>query len=466
MLKKSLLLLTTTAILLPLQMAEARDANDKRERLRAEQAKQPTRRSSARQDRVRAAPRKQAKQQQTRKANLAPPQPNKTKQVKRRSDTSGARKREAERQQSRAAAQQEATRRSSTNNRRELDASSRQKNSQQNSQQRSPATRESGRVRDTGRTTSRSNASRRQTQVSVRGRSSVPPQNHDRRATRYDRDAAAYYDGARSRATARNDRADRSYSGRNNNNSRYRGGHRVVDPYQPHVNRRHYGGHRRYSSNNFYFGFGNLFGSYGYSIGYSNGYRPSYWDFYDPYNTYSYYSHWPYTRGLWAYRANWGWAHRHNHYHYGDYCPGFQHSSGGYYGYNSFGLSDYGYNNDNSDTVVGTLLGAVVGGIIGAEIDGGRNKTAGAVVGAVVGATIGNAATDNSVNHVPSAGVNHQPYSSSAHFDSDGRHVYEKNEYRPPEEVRTCMRYDYRGSDYVCTKWTVEYVYDDEEPAN
>lgn len=99
------------------------------------------------------------------------------------------------------------------------------------------------------------------------------------------------------------------------------------------------------------------------------------------------------------------------------------------------------------------LLGGIVGGIIGAEIDGGRDKTAGAVIGSVVGAAIGaNAARSDDVVHRPAAGVV---------YDANGRHIYESETYQPPREIRTCLRYETRQSEYVCTKWTVEYEYDD-----
>jgi len=116
----------------------------------------------------------------------------------------------------------------------------------------------------------------------------------------------------------------------------------------------------------------------------------------------------------------------------------------------------YGYydNANDSDTVAGVLLGGIVGGIIGAEIDGGHNRTTGTLLGAAIGAAVGGAAAsddDHSSN----------TYYADDVWDSDGRHRFETEPYRPPEEIRTCMRYEDVNGNYICTKWTVEYFYDD-----
>ncbi|MBL4838861.1 MAG: glycine zipper 2TM domain-containing protein [Kordiimonadaceae bacterium] len=119
---------------------------------------------------------------------------------------------------------------------------------------------------------------------------------------------------------------------------------------------------------------------------------------------------------------------------------------------------DHSYyaSSSSDDTALGMLLGGVVGGIIGAEIDGGHNKTAGAVVGAIVGAAIGAsvANADNDVVHYPKTGVV---------YDAEGRHAYENEAYLPPREIKTCLRYETRNKEHICTKWTVEYVYDDDD---
>lgn len=100
------------------------------------------------------------------------------------------------------------------------------------------------------------------------------------------------------------------------------------------------------------------------------------------------------------------------------------------------------------------MLGGIVGGIIGAEIDGGHDRTAGTVIGSVVGATIGaNATSSRSRSYTVPGGYDD--------FETDGSHRYENELYEPPREIRTCMRYEDVRGDYVCTKWSVEYIYDD-----
>ncbi|MBL4790570.1 MAG: hypothetical protein JKY60_16510 [Kordiimonadaceae bacterium] len=205
----------------------------------------------------------------------------------------------------------------------------------------------------------------------------------------------------------------------------------------------------------YYGGFGHSFGSYGfgYSSGYNYGfgsrYRHGYWSGDD----YGFFGHWPYSSGYFGTRSYWGWNHRHHHYHYGSYCPnvhgGSNYSSAGY------------YSNGGSDTLAGVLLGGIVGGIIGAEIDGGYNRGAGAAIGAIVGASIGASAASDDRSYGSVQYADEDRYDGD--YDSNGRHRYENETYSPPREIRTCLRYETVRGNYICTKWSVEYIYDDED---
>ena len=77
-----------------------------------------------------------------------------------------------------------------------------------------------------------------------------------------------------------------------------------------------------------------------------------------------------------------------------------------------------------------------MGGIIGAEIDGGRDKTTGAVVGAIAGAVAGAAIADGGDD-----------------YDYNGRHKYEREAYVPPNNARSCQRYEPVDGGYECVKW-------------
>jgi len=254
----------------------------------------------------------------------------------------------------------------------------------------------------------------------------------DERGRGGDRTRDRDYDRRRER-----DYDEYNYRDRDNRRSRYSYNHRR--------NRRDW---------NFYFGFGNYFGGYGYSLGYNrgynygyrSGYRHGYWYGDD----YDFFGHWPLRAGYYGTRAHWLWHHSHHHYHYGEYCPNAhnrRYSSGGY------------YHSGGSDEIAGILLGGIVGGIIGAEIDGGRDRTAGAVIGSVVGASIGaNASKSDNGHHYSTGGG----YYDADNFDANGRHRYENEPYRPPQEIRTCMRYEDVRGNYICTKWSVEYIYDED----
>jgi hypothetical protein len=131
--------------------------------------------------------------------------------------------------------------------------------------------------------------------------------------------------------------------------------------------------------------------------------------------------------------------------------------------------------------LAGTVLGGVLGGVIGSEIDGGRNRTAGIIVGSAIGAALGNQvardldASDryyndsyydgyqgqSTVRVVERDAVNGRGNDDQV-FDADGRYRAETEDYQPPQEIRKCIRYQYRGGDYQCTKWTIEYDYGDE----
>lgn len=468
MFKKSLLLLTATAVMLPLTTVSADDRKDRKERVRAEKAqnappRQRVNRSRAQQRQARA-PRGQRSQQR----QPGVQRPERSDQISRTQAPRQVRDPSLNNREINARTEARANQQARQNTRQNTRRTARPSDRQQTRQQ----------VRQDNRQTARQNPNRGSRQVSraqvrqdarqqTRERARQTQRQNQRQATRtnsrgagrYDYNDAARYDGARARASARNARVDRY---RDRGSYRYRDTHRRADPYQPRVRRNVY---RNYFyprfGNSVFFGFGGFYTGPRYSLGFYDPFWPYFGSYYNAYNYYDYYSHWPFARGFYGHRASWGWAHRHNHYHYGDYCPGFHHDDGHHYGH-----SNYRYTNGSGDNVAGTLLGAVVGGIIGAEIDGGRNRTAGAIAGAVVGATIGNAATRNNANHHPAPSTGYrQPYSSGARFDENGRHIYETRPYQPPEEVRTCMRYDYRGDSYTCTKWTVEYVYDDDQPA-
>jgi len=207
---------------------------------------------------------------------------------------------------------------------------------------------------------------------------------------------------------------------------------------------------RWYRDVDIFFGFSPYYSGFGFNVGYYNGHYNGYYNGYY-YGRDYYFGHWPVTSGYYSSYASWRWNHRHHHYHYGDYCPhAYNNTRVTYYdGYRD----DYYRSSSSGDQIAGILLGGIVGGIIGAEIDGGHNKTAGAVIGSVVGAAIGASATNpDGVSHSPKPGVV---------YDTRGRHAYETETYMPPREIRTCLRYETRQGQDVCTKWTVEYDYDD-----
>lgn len=485
MFRRSLLLLSATAILLPMQAAPTlaldnnkqvnerseRQANRRAQRREArqqsrqssrQQTRQQSRSSSRGQTRQQALPQTRAVQQrevrqQVRQQAQAPrsrPVRQATPRNTRANVDATVRAQQTRNRDARlSAAERREVRSQPTQRRFEDSRATRQAAAQSRATQRQSTRRET--VRNT-----------RQTRSEVRrSRVQEPSRRNWRYGERYDHNDAASYRGARDRAVARNERINRNrYQGRYDNR------HRQRDVYQPHVTRRSYNSFRNRVYNNFYFGYGSFFGGLGYGFGFGNGWSgwggwgwPTYYNtFYSPYDYHVTFGHWPYHRGFYNRRASWAWAHRHNHYHYGTYCPGFDdhvsYSAHNHY-YHSGNYSSGGNN------VAGTLLGAVVGGIIGAEIDGGRNRTAGALFGAAAGALVGNAATrdSHSVDHhyVEPRGVTyHGEYSARASYDENGRHRYETEPYTPPEEVRTCMEYGYRNGNYTCTKWTVEYLED------
>ncbi|MFC3050744.1 glycine zipper 2TM domain-containing protein [Kordiimonas pumila] len=211
-----------------------------------------------------------------------------------------------------------------------------------------------------------------------------------------------------------------------------------------------YHGHRRYRSDiDIYFGFGNYYGWPSSSFAYHRGY----WDGYYYSNWYDYYGHWPYRSGYYGVRSAWLWSHYHHHYHYGDYCPNDYNQTTVYY---EGSPSSYSSSSGGAQ-IAGLILGGVIGGVIGAEIDGGHNKTAGTVIGAALGAAVGVAATTpDTVTYREPEGVTYKQPAGVA-YEGNGQHPYEAETYQPPEEVRTCIRYENRDGTYVCNKWTVEY---------
>ena len=241
----------------------------------------------------------------------------------------------------------------------------------------------------------------------------------------------------RDRRGARSTDWDRGYD-----RARYRGSYRRDWLYQ----------NRWYRDHDIYFGFSPFYLGFGFNTGYFNGHYNGYFNGHY-FGRSHYYGHWPLSSGFYGSRARWGWNHSHHHYHYGSYCPHAHNNVDVVY-------DSHNYHNSyssNSDTAVGVLLGGIVGGILGAEIDGGHNRTAGTVIGAIAGAAIGASianADDGSAIHYPETGVV---------YDSVGRHRYEDAPYLPPREIKTCLRYETRNNQNICTKWTVEYVYDDEE---
>ncbi|UTW56651.1 glycine zipper 2TM domain-containing protein [Kordiimonas sp. SCSIO 12610] len=138
----------------------------------------------------------------------------------------------------------------------------------------------------------------------------------------------------------------------------------------------------------------------------------------------------------------------------------------------------------SGNQLASTVLGGVLGGVIGSEIDGGRNRTAGILIGSAIGAALGNEvgrdldAADryyndsyydsyrgqNTVRVVEREGVTSRDYGGykgDQSFEADGSYRAETEDYQPPREIRKCIRYQYRGGDYQCTKWTLEYAYDE-----
>lgn len=499
MLKKSLLILAATAILLPPGVSgvnayssrEGRVSSETTQRASSRQhADKPQARQRARQRSQ--SPRTQSRRGQSQRAQSQRSQSQRSRpraqsrQQSRAPQQSQARQQAPAQQRAQAAATQRPVQRiriegqprrvtppSRMGDQQGFDASRRQQSNFQQTRVRSVAeqqvARDSRGSRQSARQQSRSTtravrqAGRQQTRAVVRGRTDSSQRTVRRGATSYDYDDAARYNAHRARGDARNARVDR-YRDRGGN--RYRDTHRRADPYQPRVRRnfgRNYGFGRGFGwdpffspfRNNVFFGFGGFYSGprLGWGVGLYDPIWPYWGGFYNTYNYHSYFGHWPFSRGFYHRRANWAWAHPHNHYHYGDYCPGFHVDDG-----HHFGHADYRHTGGGN--AAGTLLGAVVGGIIGAEIDGGRNRTAGAIAGAVIGGALGNAATRPRQPVAPSGGT-YQPYSSGARFDENGRHVYETRPYEPPEEIRTCMRYEYVGDNYRCTKWTVEYVHND-----
>ncbi len=481
MLKRSLLILAATAILLPpgVNGAKAYSSLENRERATSqrassrEQADKPQSRQRARQ-------RSQSRRGQSQRARSQSAQSQRSQSRAQAAPTQRATERVRSQGHSRrvtppSRAQVQQNFQAQQN----FDATRRQQGTVQQTRVREvseqQAARDSRSVRQATRQTTRQTArqqtrsttravrqaGRQQNLTAARGRTDSSLRTVRRGSTRYDYNDAARYNAFRARGDARNARIDR-YRDRGGN--RYRDTHRRADPHQPRV-RRNFGRNFGFGfgwdpffspfRNNVFFGFGGFYSGprLGWGFGLYDPIWPYWGGFYNTYNYHAYFGHWPFSRGFYHRRANWAWAHPHNHYHYGDYCPGF-HADDGHH----FGHADYRHSGGGS--AAGTLLGAVVGGIIGAEIDGGRNRTAGAIAGAVVGGALGNAATRPRQPAAPSGGT-YQPYSSGARFDERGRHVYETRPYEPPEEIRTCMRYEYVGDNYRCTKWTVEYVHND-----
>ena len=223
-------------------------------------------------------------------------------------------------------------------------------------------------------------------------------------------------------------------------------------------NRGFRGHHRR---NNVFIGFGNgyygnRFGGFGHFGGFGGFYGRNYGGFVYGGNPYIH------AGNIWHNRVR---------YHHIDRRYDYYPPNAGYY---ANGTS-------SGRQVAGTILGGVLGGVIGSEIDGGSNRTAGIIIGSALGAALGyQVARDldendryyndsyydsfderNSVRVVERDDVVRRRNGDDA-FDADGNYRAESEDYQPPREVRKCIRYQYRGGDYQCTKWTVEYDYGDE----
>lgn len=463
MFKKSLILLTTTAILLPMEAVSAGgDERKYRDQDRANQERaQRSRgdRSKARQARPERSRPSAPRRAQTRSVpkRQSPPRAQNT---ERRARDVAVQDRGPSQARQRTRPSSQSTARSS-------------ERSRTTNRVRSVPARETA-VRDRGnsRSTERANAGRSRSEVVNGVRRVVRNTERDRAISEAQRDVIVRrdangnkYTGYRGNRTSQDSR--RAVRGSSEDRGRpasrvreldyargnaYRGNDnwdrgRVRDRRRGNYRRDWWYRDRWYRDVDVFFGFTPYYSGFGFNVGYHNGYYNAYHNGHY-YGRNYYFGHWPVTSGYYHARSTWLWSHHHHHYHYGDYCPHAHNNA-----HVTYHNDNYYSSSSSGDQVAGMLLGGIVGGIIGAEIDGGRNKTTGAVIGSVVGAAIGaNAAQSNNVAHHPEVGVV---------YGESGRHVYETETYQPPREVRTCMRYETRQGEDVCTKWTVEYEYDD-----
>ncbi|MEX0298476.1 MAG: glycine zipper 2TM domain-containing protein [Kordiimonas sp.] len=476
MFKKSLILLTTTAILLPMEAVSA-GSDDRRyrdqDRAKQERAQRSRGdRSNARQSRPErarsSAPRRAQERSAPRAQSSERRSSARTERSVRRSSSQVSRARDtAVRDRGSSQNRQRATAPNRVNENRAVRPSS-SRNTQTITRARDTAVRDRG----NSRSTERARASRTRSQVVNNQRRTVRNIERNRAISEAQRDVIVRrdangnrYTGYAGTRTTRDSR--RVVRGSVNDRGRPASRVRELDYARDHAYRgnsnwdrgrvrdRRRGNYRRdwwyrdrwYRDVDVFFGFTPYYSGFGFSVGYHNGYYNGYPNGYY-YGRDYYFGHWPVTSGYYHRHSTWRWSHHHHHYHYGDYCPHAHHDVHVTY------HDDHHYSSSSSgNQVAGILLGGIVGGIIGAEIDGGRDKTAGAVIGSVVGAAIGASATQsNDVVHTPAAGVV---------YDAGGRHAYEVETYQPPREIKTCMRYETRQGEYVCTKWTVEYEYDD-----
>ncbi len=464
MFRKSLILLTTTAILLPMEAVSAGgDERTYREQDRAKQERvQRSRgdRSKARQSRPERSRQSTPRREQARPSQrrASPPQ---AQNVERKAESAPVQR------QSSSQSQRYSRVETSSRSDRAVRATS-----SWNVQQRTPARERAVRDRGSSRSAERANAGRSRNQVVNGERRAVRNAERDRAISEAQREVIVRrdengnrYTGYRGNRTRQDSR--RVVRGSSEDQGRPASRVRELDYKRDHAYRgnenwdrgsvrdRRRGNYRRdwwyrdrwYRDVDIFFGFTPYYSGFGFNVGYHNGYYNAYHNGHY-YGRDYYFGHWPVTSGYYHTHSSWRWNHHHHHYHYGDYCPHARNNA-----HVTYHSDSYYSSSSSGDQVAGILLGGIVGGIIGAEIDGGRNKTAGAVIGSVVGAAIGASATQSDgVVHRPEVGVV---------YDGDGRHVYETEAYQPPREIRTCMRYEKRQGAHVCTKWTVEYEYDD-----
>ncbi|WP_417461084.1 glycine zipper 2TM domain-containing protein [Kordiimonas sp.] len=463
MFRKSLLLLSTVAILVPSVPSFADSKDERREKYRKESTAKPqaqrqqaqrqqaqrqrARQSEPRRERQRAAPqprREQAAPQQRRQRQLAAPDrrdiasPNR---AQRQAATRADRQPRADRQARNVRAQNtdgyrqrhavvaRADRERVRNVRETREARDRSVNRQDRPvRARTPDRRDVMQANKSFTNTKKRDVSRVPVNYGQRRHDGQQNWNGGR-----DRGRHVSSDNGRGRGNdhrSRGDHRDRDHN--------YRGNH---NRYRDHDRGRKNGWHHRYRDRpktRIYIGLGtNPYGYWG---------RPYY-------GHYSY-SDWPFYSGYWHARSHWAWHTHHSHYHYGGYCPGLSHGYQASYHYDEPYYA--GYSSNAGNEVAGTILGGVVGGILGSEIDGGRNRTAGIVIGSLLGATVGNSIAKSS-NNSRTVSSNYR-YTADYHDDDPTIYHYENEGYAPPrEEVRKCIEYDVRGGNYVCRRWTVEY---------